>query len=95
MSDETHVAAGRGARRCSPPQPGGGLGTAFPSPLSARREMFVRLLRAESQLKNLTDRWPGVIFSQRADFSFRFVSPQIERLTGVAIHHWQAKPQLF
>jgi signal transduction histidine kinase len=62
---------------------------------SARREMFVRLLRAESQLKNLTDRWPGVIFSQRADFSFRFVSPQIERLTGVGIHHWQTKPQLF
>src|SRR4029079_17906477 len=45
---------------------------------SAQREMFVRLLRAESQLKNLTERWPGVIFSQRADFTFRFVSPKIE-----------------
>jgi len=62
---------------------------------SAQREMFVRLLRAESQLKSLTERWPGVIFSQRADFTFRFVSPKIELLTGVAVTDWQAKPDLF
>jgi len=49
----------------------------------SQREMFVRLLRAEAQLKSLTQRWPGVIFSQRADFTFRFVSPAIEELTGV------------
>ena len=61
----------------------------------ARREMFLRLLRAEAQLKSLTERWPGVIFSQRADFSFRFVSPQIEALTGVSIAEWQSKPHLF
>jgi PAS domain S-box-containing protein len=61
----------------------------------ARREMFLRLLRAEAQLKSLTERWPGVIFSQRADFSFRFVSPQIEALTGVAVAEWQSKPHLF
>jgi PAS domain S-box-containing protein len=62
---------------------------------SARREMFVRLLRAEAQLKTLSDRWPGVIFSQRADFTFRFVSPKIEELTGVSVAEWQAKPHLF
>jgi len=61
----------------------------------ARREMFLRLLRAEAQLKTLTERWPGVIFSQRADFSFRFVSPQIEALTGVSVAEWQSKPHLF
>jgi PAS domain S-box-containing protein len=61
----------------------------------ARREMFLRLLRAEAQLKSLTERWPGVIFSQRADFSFRFVSPQIEALTGVSVPEWQNKPHLF
>lgn len=61
----------------------------------ARREMFLRLLRAEAQLKSLTERWPGVIFSQRADFSFRFVSPQIEALTGVSVAEWQSKPHLF
>jgi PAS domain S-box-containing protein len=60
-----------------------------------RREMFLRLLRAEAQLKSLTERWPGVIFSQRADFSFRFVSPQIEALTGVSVAEWQSKPHLF
>lgn len=62
---------------------------------SAQREMFVRLLRAESQLKSLTERWPGVIFSQRSDFTFRFVSPKIEDLTGVAVPEWQSKPHLF
>ena len=62
---------------------------------SARREMFVRLLRAESHLHALTERWPGVIFSQRADFTFRFVSPKIEDLTGVSIVDWQSKPHLF
>jgi PAS domain S-box-containing protein len=61
----------------------------------AQREMFLRLLRAEAQLKSLTERWPGVIFSQRADFSFRFVSPQIETLTGVSVAEWQNKPHLF
>ena len=62
---------------------------------SARREMVVRLLRAESQLQSMTQRWPGVIFSQRADFTFRFVSPKIEHLTGVSVADWQTKPQLF
>jgi signal transduction histidine kinase len=57
--------------------------------------MFVRLLRAESQLESLTDQWPGVIFSQRADFTFRFVSPKIEELTGVPMPDWQMKPHLF
>jgi PAS domain S-box-containing protein len=64
-------------------------------PDSARREMFVRLVRAESQLKALTDRWPGVIFSQRADFTFRFASPRIVELTGIAIEDWKRKPHLF
>ena len=61
----------------------------------ARRQMFVRLLRAEAQLKNLTDHWPGVIFSQRSDLSFRFVSPKIEELTGLPIADWGGRPQLF
>lgn len=61
----------------------------------AQRQMFVRLLRAEAQLKNLTERWPGVIFSQRSDLSFRFVSPKIEELTGLPVADWGARPQLF
>ena len=61
----------------------------------AQRQMFVRLLRAEAQLKNLTERWPGVIFSQRSDLSFRFVSPKIEELTGLPVADWGVRPQLF
>ena len=61
----------------------------------ARRQMFVRLLRAEAQLQNLTQRWPGVIFNQRADFSFQFVSPTIETWTGVPVADWRRQPQRF
>lgn len=62
---------------------------------SARREMFLRLVRAESQLKALADHWPGVIFSQRADLTFRFVSSKIVDLTGIGIEDWRHKPNLF
>jgi PAS domain S-box-containing protein len=49
---------------------------------SARRELFIRLARAEAQLESLSNHWPGVIFSQRADFSFRFASPRLAELAG-------------
>lgn len=59
------------------------------------REMFIRLLRAESRLNRLTAHWPGVIFIQRPDLSFEWVSPQIEGLTGVKPDQWQRQPQWF
>ena len=62
---------------------------------SARRQMFVRLLRAEGQLNNLVRRWPGVIFSQRPDLTFQFVSPKIEELTGVTQEEWKQLPHRF
>lgn len=62
---------------------------------AAQCDMFVRLLRAESRLQNITEQWPGIIFSQRADFTFRFVSPKIEDLTGCSISDWQRDPGLF
>lgn len=55
---------------------------------AARRNMVARLLRAEARLDNIVHRWPGVIFSQRPDFSFQFVSPHIEELTGVPAPEW-------
>lgn len=61
----------------------------------ARREAFVRMLRAEARLHNLITHWPGVVFSQRADFSFSFVSPKIEELTGVSAAEWQRSPTRF
>jgi len=62
---------------------------------SARREAFVRMLRAEARLHNLIAHWPGVVFSQRADFSFAFVSPKIEELTGVSAAEWERSPTRF
>ncbi len=62
---------------------------------SARRQSYIRLLRAEGQLNNLIRRWPGVIFSQRADLSFHFISDKIEELTGVPVDEWKRLPQRF
>jgi PAS domain S-box-containing protein len=62
---------------------------------AGRRNLFVRLLRTETLLDNLLNRWPGVIFSQRADLSFQFVSPKMEELTGVAPEDWLRQPHMF
>lgn len=62
---------------------------------SARRGLYVRLMRAEAQLDNLVHRWPGVIFSQRADFSFQYISPRIEELSGVSVADWSRQPHRF
>jgi len=58
---------------------------------AARREMLVRLLRAEARLEGLTRRWPCVIFSQRPDFSLQFASPNIQELTGVDAADWSTQ----
>ena len=62
---------------------------------SARRDMFVRLLRAEAQLDRLMRQWPCVIFSQRPDFSMQFVSPNIAALTGISAADWTSQPGRF
>ena len=60
-----------------------------------QRQMFIRLLRAEAQLGNLMQSWPGVIFSQRADFSFQSVSPRVRELTGISPEQWLARASSF
>jgi signal transduction histidine kinase len=62
---------------------------------SARRELFMRLLRAEARLEGMTRRWPCVVLSQRPDFCVQFASSNIEELTGIAPEAWVARPQLF
>jgi len=62
---------------------------------SAGREMFVRLLRAETQLEKVSQHWPGVIFSQRPDFSFSYVSGRMEELTGLSLEEWKHQPRRF
>ncbi len=55
----------------------------------------LRVLRAESQLERLLQCWPGVLFSQRADFSFQHLSGKVEDLTGVRPETWRQQPRLF
>ena len=62
---------------------------------AAQHTLFHRLIRAEAQLDNLVHRWPGIIFSQRPDFSFAFVSPRIEELTGVSAQEWRRQTNYF
>ncbi len=57
--------------------------------------LAMRLLRAEGQLRNLMQRWPGVIFSQRPDLTFHSISPKIEDLTGVRVEEFKRSPQRF
>jgi signal transduction histidine kinase len=61
----------------------------------ARREMFMRLLRAEQQVDRLMRCWPCVVFSQRPDFSLQFASPNIEDLTGISAEDWSRQPRRF
>ncbi|MDB6129946.1 MAG: hypothetical protein JWM04_1053 [Verrucomicrobiales bacterium] len=61
----------------------------------ARREMFMRLVKAEEQLRKLVHRWPGVIFTQRPDFSFDFISSQVEPMLGLNRRDWQRNPNKF
>lgn len=56
---------------------------------------FQRMLRSETQLDNLMNRWPGIIFSQRPDFSFVFVSPKIEELTGIPAAEFRRQSKHF
>jgi PAS domain S-box-containing protein len=60
-----------------------------------KQHLRLRLLRAESQLEKLIQRWPGVLFSQRADFSFQYVNSKIEELTGVPPDAWRQQPRRF
>ena len=61
----------------------------------AQAQLFARMVRAESHLNKLMHRWPGVIFSQRADMSYHFISSQVENLTGVPVAEWQRLPERF
>jgi PAS domain S-box-containing protein len=60
-----------------------------------KQHLRLRLLRAETQLEKLIQRWPGVLFSQRADFSFQYVNSKIEELTGVPPDAWRNQPRRF
>jgi signal transduction histidine kinase len=52
-------------------------------------------MRAEARLDNLMRRWPGVIFSQRADMTLEFANPRIEEMTGIPLADWMRRPDAF
>ncbi|MGN6386522.1 MAG: ATP-binding protein [Verrucomicrobiota bacterium] len=83
--------------RCLPPLAHLTEGTVeqFIDEEQSRREIYARLLRAEGQLKMLSGRWPGVLFSQRPDFTFSFVSERIEDWTGIPVEEWRRTPERF
>jgi two-component system cell cycle sensor histidine kinase/response regulator CckA len=60
-----------------------------------KQQLRVRVLRAESHLDQLIQRWPGVLFSQRADFSFQHANGKIEELTGLSPEAWRSQPLKF
>ncbi len=72
----------QGCERCLSTEPG-------------RRAMFFQSVRAQEQLAQLMQRWPGIVFNQRPDGSFYFVSPKIEELTGVPLSDWERGSNLF
>ena len=58
-------------------------------------QLRLRVMQAEAQIGNLMDGWPGVIFSQRPDFSFRYASARLENLSGMPVESWTRRPGLF
>jgi signal transduction histidine kinase len=83
--------------RCLPPinELAEGSWDKFLNEEEPRRELYARTLRAEGQVKLLSGKWPGVLFSQRADFTFSFVSQKIEDWTGISVDDWSRRPQKF
>ena len=83
--------------RCLPPiqELAEGSWDKFLNEEEPRRELYARTLRAEAQVKLLSGKWPGVLFSQRADCTFSFVSRKIEDWTGISTDAWGKRPQKF
>ena len=48
----------------------------------------------DAPIETLLQHWPGVLFRQRPDRSFAFISPRIEEWTGHPAAAWQRDPQL-
>ncbi|HYE33690.1 MAG TPA: ATP-binding protein [Methylomirabilota bacterium] len=61
----------------------------------ATRELLRKAFRSQAQLESISNKWPGVIFSQRADFTFSFASERVEKWTGVTLENLSRSPDLF
>jgi signal transduction histidine kinase len=47
-------------------------------------QLFLRHCLLENRLQSYLQSFPGVVFSQRSDLSFGFLSPRVEELTGLS-----------
>jgi signal transduction histidine kinase len=54
-----------------------------------------RLTGLEAQLARVTRLWPGLLFTQRPDFSLLSVRGKAEELTGIAHGAWSSDPRQF
>ncbi|HMJ66680.1 MAG TPA: PAS domain-containing protein [Candidatus Binatia bacterium] len=52
-------------------------------------------LQSAAEYEQLIDFCPVVLFRQRPDFSFEYVSPKIDAWTGFSAEEWLRKPNLF
>src|SRR5437762_2478174 len=64
-----------------------------PDGFAARHDSLMRA--TETQSNHLTRRWPGIVFSQRPDFTIDCANPKMEELTGVSLEEWQREPARF
>lgn len=64
-------------------------------PASANGDLVQRLQQTEERLARLLRGWPGVILTQRADFTIEFASANIKEFTGVSATEWLNQPSRF
>lgn len=60
-----------------------------------RQQLLTRVLELESSLRNIHERWPGIIFTQRINMTFREISPVVQQLTGFSPSELDKKPGAF
>ena len=58
-------------------------------------QLSPQLSLSQRRIDDLLDRLPGIIFSQRPDFSYSFVAPRLVEWTGIPLPEWRAKPKTF
>ncbi|MCD8535033.1 MAG: ATP-binding protein [Verrucomicrobia bacterium] len=63
--------------------------------VEGRQQLVARVLELESSLLNIHQRWPGIIFTQRTNMTFRVISPKVQALTGFNPAELDKKPGAF
>lgn len=63
--------------------------------IGGREQLVARLIELESRLLNIHERWPGIVFTQRSNMTFREISPKVQELTGYGPSDLDKKPGAF